>query len=222
MLNFYKSHKLSSVVLGAITGIYLGLIFMVFNEKILNIHFLDLGQIGSFLGGVFSPVLFIFITVQHFSQQKQILDAKKIEIEKEEEKTRLAQPLFEFRNCYFSLIDDFPSGDCFNLLTFKIINHLADVTDVYIKIISRDKKINAVTGKVKKIFRGEEEAICLRFESFEENNFNISISYYDSLRILRKKSYKCVIDRSHLDQDNTQFHSEDMYGIDVCEVEDGH
>ncbi|WP_421856752.1 hypothetical protein [Marinomonas sp.] len=110
MLDFYKSYKRSSLILGLLTGAYLGLITMLFKEKLLNIHNLDLGQIGSFLGRVFAPILFFFVIVQHFSQQNQILEAKAKEMKKEEEKNRLAQPFLKIQDFRY----EYETGKNFN------------------------------------------------------------------------------------------------------------
>lgn len=188
ILNFLNSDRTWAIFL---TAAYVFFFIFTCFIKGYNPLNLEMNELGSFWGGISAPPVLLFIIAQYTLQYDQ---NKKENIERknfENERIRLAQPLFDFRNSYFSEIDDFPSGDCFDLLTFKVTNYLADATDVVIQVVSEDENINSKIGKIRKVFRGDEEVITIRFDEFKPSEFEIIVSFYDSLRLFKTKKYKC-------------------------------
>lgn len=95
-------------------------------------------------------------------------------------------------------------------LIFDINNNLADATDVYIKISLKETKENFFIEGVKTIFRGDNKKIKFTmkdsdfidfkvFKNFED--FEIELTFYDSLRLFRKNSFHCHIDHLYQSED---------------------
>lgn len=207
-----------------VTAFAIGYFFMIyyfFNNSFNNFENIKLNDLGTFLGGVTAPLVFFILLFQYLKSQDQFIKNLKKENAEKIEKERMAQPLFDFKNSYFSEIDDFPSGKCFDLLTFKVTNYLADATDVVIQIVSKDEDINSKIGKSRKIFRGDEEVITIRFDEFKPREFEIIVSYYDSLRLFKTKKYKCHKNHDDYCDNSDHFHTESQLGLKIYELENG-
>ncbi len=178
--------------LGVLLGFYLSFIFSVFKEKIINIDDLGLGELGSFLGGVFSPILFVYITLQHLNQQSQLLEARKKEEEREKERIRSAQPIIEFSGCEYGYGDHsnvkinliepslaFVSKRC---IAIDLNNHGSLATNV--RIISDHFSIFLP------ILKNGRNSVQEEFDSEIKEGDLIEILYIDILGMSRKKTYK--------------------------------
>ncbi|WP_417537299.1 hypothetical protein [Marinomonas sp.] len=189
-MRIFKSLSSSQqLFLGVITGAYFAFIFLIFKEKILNIGTLELGALGSFLGGIFAPILFTFITFQHFSQQEQILDSRKKEREREDEKKRLAQPIFEFKNNHIEQTNDGEKE--FTKINFELTNHASDATNISISILPTEDTKPYYSKKLFKLSCNETDNILITFDYFDLEHFDIEVRYFDSLRLPNVKFYSC-------------------------------
>ena len=188
---FKKLKSYQGLFLGILTGLYISIIIILFKDKIANIRELELGSLGSFLGGVFAPILFVYITLQHLSQQQQLLEAREKETEREKERILSAQPIIEFSMCEyghgdhsnvkFDLINPsllFVSKYCIGL---NINNHGSLATNVRIESDQFSIFLPVMeTGR---------NTIQQEFE-FEIKVGNlINIFYIDALGMSRKKVY---------------------------------
>ncbi|EAQ65615.1 hypothetical protein MED121_08623 [Marinomonas sp. MED121] len=218
MINTIKFHIIPQLFQGSLIGVYLGLIYINFSDKILNIQDLSLAELGSFSGGVFAPIAVFLLIVQHRTQHKELLKSKNKEIKREEIKTKLAQPLFEFKSCYLNDVEDITTGKCHIHFAFEIENHLADATEVFIRIKNLEAGINQNDGKVKKIFRGDCCHLHIVLDQYSVvDNFDIEMTYYDSLREFRTSKHTFIRDTEYFETNYGSHQHIEIYSYDMKE-----
>ncbi|WP_417561041.1 hypothetical protein [Marinomonas sp.] len=205
-----------------LTSVYFSFIIFTCYMKGYNPLDLKFNEIGTFWGGIFTPPVLLFIIAQYALQYDQN-KKNNLEIEKkEEEKIRLSQPFFDFTRCHLENIEDVSENDNFDILTFSFLNHRADATNVYIKIISENIYIKDVTEGTSKSFRGKEETIKLYFDDFALGEFEILVTFYDSLALFRSKKFYCTTDYDSYERDDDKIHGQiiQSWTINVTEAKD--
>lgn len=210
---------------------YIVFILWFFWEQIENMHLLPLDKVGTFFGGIFAPPAAIILIIQYLEQKNQNLRERNETKKKENERERLAQPLFDFENSVLYYFEAPEHNDAYYSLIFKIKNDLADATDVYIKASLKETNKKVFIEGVKTIFRGENKEIKIKLHASEFINFKdfkffedfeIELTFYDSLRLFRKKVYLCQIEHTYLSEDYTGGHIELERRLNVYESDNGY
>ncbi|RBP78529.1 hypothetical protein EBI01_18095 [Marinomonas rhizomae] len=77
------------------TGAYLAVICLTFDKQIRSLSEENAAAIGSFLGGIFAPLAFFILLAQFATSQANTRNDIKKDREREDEKKRIAQPIFK-------------------------------------------------------------------------------------------------------------------------------
>lgn len=220
-----------SITLLAFIVIYFGLIYYFFKGSFENINEVKLHDLGTFLGGVTTPLVFMILFFQYLKSQDEALERIKKENADKEEKERMAQPLFDFKSSALYYFEDHEHNEACYSLIFEISNSLADATDVYIKASLEETKSKHFMSGVRSVFRGESKEIIINIDineiiDFENFNifkdFEIELTFYDSLRLFKNKALLCKIEDTNPSADYSGGQTELKYNLSVCETNNGH